>query len=124
MRTRSRVALVAIGLVLVLAGCGGGGGGGGGGGPEHVERGVWYPIQFDPPCPDSELPVVVFDSSQWTIALVRDHNGRILKPADLATDATGQVRLLSVNLAEYQGQTGLALTATLHRQEGSPAPCA
>lgn len=117
LRTRSVLA-----LVLLAAACGGGGGGAGGG-PEQVERGVWYHVELGPPCDGSDVPQVSFGGSQWTIALVRDSTGHILKPADLATDPQGQVRLLSDDLAEYQGQTGVGVTGTLHRQTGTPAPC-
>jgi hypothetical protein len=122
LRTRSALALVLLSVVVLAAACGGAGGGAGGG-PEQVERGVWYPIELGPPCADSDVPQVVFGGSQWTIALVRDSTGHLLKAPDLATDPHGQVRLLSDDLAEYEGQTGVGVTATLHRQTGTPAPC-
>lgn len=119
---RSVLALVMLVAMVIAAACGDSAGGGGGGGP--VERGVWYPIELGPPCADSDVPQVSFGGSQWTIALVRDSTGHVLKPADLATDPTGQVRLISDDLAEYQGQTGVGVTASLQRQKGTPAPCA
>src|SRR3972149_4740233 len=71
----------------------------------------------------SAVPQVPFGGSQWTIALVRDSTGHLLKAADRATDPRGQVRLLSDDLAEYEGQTGVGVTGTLHRQTDTPAPC-
>src|SRR3972149_5068747 len=56
-------------------------------------------------------------------ALGRASTGHLLKAADLATDPRGQVPLLSDDLAEYEGQTGVGVTGTLHRQTGPPAPC-
>ncbi|KRT60372.1 MAG: hypothetical protein XU10_C0051G0002 [Chloroflexi bacterium CSP1-4] len=123
MRPRSMLALVVCVVAVLLGACGGGAAGGGGGGPEQVERGVWYPIELGPPCAGSDVPQVTFGGSQWTIALVRDSTGHLLKAADLATDPRGQVRLLSDDLAEYEGQTGVGVTGTLHRQTDTPAPC-
>jgi len=123
LRPRSMLALVVCVVAVLLGACGGGAAGGGGGGPEQVERGVWYPIELGPPCAGSDVPQVTFGGSQWTIALVRDSTGHLLKAADLATDPRGQVRLLSDDLAEYEGQTGVGVTGTLHRQTGTPAPC-
>jgi len=128
LRRRSFLVLL-LSAVIALAGCGGGGSDGGGGGDggggatQHVERGVWYSITFDPPCSGAEVPNVVFDGSRWTVALVRDDGGHILTPADLAKDPTGRMRLVSDDLAEFEGQSGPALRASFQRQKGSPAPC-
>jgi hypothetical protein len=125
LRRRSFLALI-LTVVIAVAGCGGGGGSGGDGGggtTQHVERGVWYPITFDPPCSGADVPRVVFDGSPWTISLVRDDSGHMLTPADLAKDPTGQMRLVSDDLAEFEGQSGLSLRASFQRQKGSPAPC-
>jgi hypothetical protein len=125
---RRSVLVLMLSTFIVVAGCGGGGGGGGAGGggdgaTQHVERGVWYPITFDPPCSGADVPNVVFDGSRWTVSLVRDDAGHILTPADLAKDPTGQMRLVSDDLAEFEGQSGPALRASFQRQKGSPAPC-
>lgn len=123
MRTRSVLALVLAVVVVLVGACGGDAAGGGGGGPEHVERGVWYPIQLGPPCTGSDLPRLSFDGSDWDIALVRDTTGHLLKPADLGKEPTGEVRLVSDDLAEFRGTTGLGLTASFHRHDGGPIPC-
>lgn len=123
MRTRSILALVLCVVAVLVGACGGDAAGGGGGGPEHVERGVWYPIELGPPCAGADLPRLSFDGSDWDIALVRDSTGHLLKAADLGKEATGEVRLVSDDLAEYRGTTGIGLTASFHRHDSGPIAC-
>lgn len=123
MRTRSVLTPVLLSVVVLVAACGGGAAGGGGGGSERVERGVWYPIELGPPCADSDLPRLSFDGSDWDIALVRDSTGHLLKPAELGKEPTGEVRLVSDDLTEFRGTTGIGLTASFHRHDGGPIAC-
>ena len=115
MRPRSILVLALFAVAGLVGACGGDAAGGGGGGPEQVQRGVWYPVQLGPVCADSDLLYLSFDGSDWDIALVRDSTGHLLKPADLGKEPTGEVRLVSDDLAEYRGTTGIGLTASFHR---------
>ena len=118
MRPRSILVLALFAVAGLVGACGGDAAGGGGGGPEQVQRGVWYPVQLGPVCADSDVLYLSFDGSDWDIALVRDGTGHLLKPADLGKEPTGEVRLVSDDLAEYRGTTGIGLTASFHRHGG------